>query len=88
MGPAESELLVRINVGLPTELRERYAELVARRQAETLTPEEQAELLQLGSEVERLEAERLQALSKLAQLRQTSLADLTKQLGLHGSTDG
>ncbi len=39
LGAAESELLARINRGLPEGLRSRYDELIARRRDEALTPE-------------------------------------------------
>src|SRR5262245_6367659 len=46
VGPAETDLLLKINQGLPDAVRQRYRELIAKRQDETLTSEEHAELLQ------------------------------------------
>jgi hypothetical protein len=79
---AEAELLVRINRGLPEELRRRYDALIARRRAEALAPEEQEELLTLTGQVEALETERVAALADLARLRKVSLAALMKDLGI------
>lgn len=78
----ETELMLRINQGLPEPLRSRYQELAERRGEETLTAEEHAELLRLGDEVERLEVRRLEALAELAQLRGCYLAQVMKQLGI------
>lgn len=82
LSPAEAELLRTINQGLSGEFRQRFDELKARRQAESLTPEEHAELLRLTDQLERQEAERLQALVDLAQLRKTSLRKLMDELGI------
>jgi hypothetical protein len=78
----ESELLLQINRGIPPELRERYEALSAKRQAETLNSEEYAELLRLTGQIEQLDAVRLTALAELARLRQTSLAELMRTLGI------
>jgi hypothetical protein len=85
---AEADLLLRINAGLPAELRERLGELDDKRNAGTLTPDEHAELLRLTGEVERREAERVAALTELAQLRRTSLAAVMNQLGIRTPADG
>jgi hypothetical protein len=79
---AESELLLKINRPIPDDLQRRYDELIARRDARTLTPEEHEELLGLTDQVELLEADRMGHLIELAQLRQIPLEALMKQLGL------
>jgi len=76
----EAELLVKINRGLAPEVQARYDALLARRRAENLTPEEYHELLQLTHQVEQFEGQRVTALAELAQLRQTSLTQLLKDL--------
>ena len=78
----ESELLLKINAGLPEETWERYHALVARRKAETLTPEEHAELIQLTHQVEIDNARRIGHLIELAQLRQTTLEAVMHSLGI------
>ncbi len=77
---AETELLLRINQGLPPELRQRYQELQAERRQETLTPAEHAELLHLTDDVEQHEANRLAALEELARMRGTTLGQLMTAL--------
>jgi len=78
---AESELLLKINHPVPDDLQRRYDELLVRRDARTLTPEEHKELLELTDRVELLEAERMSHLIELARLRQITLEELMKQLG-------
>lgn len=79
---SEAALLLQINQGLPTPLRQRYAELIGKRRNESLTPEEHTELLRLTTEVENLEASRVRSLAELAQLRQTTLSALLDDLGI------
>ncbi len=84
----EAELLTIINQPLPAALGQRYAELLAKRSAEMLSPNEHAELLRLTDQVEKLEANRLEALVELAHLRKTSLTALMKDLDIRVPTDG
>ncbi len=79
---AESELLLKINYPVPDDLQRRYDELLARRDARTLTSEEHEELLALTDQIELLEAERMKRLIELAQLRRITLDELMNQLGL------
>lgn len=79
----ESDLLQKINQGLPLEVQERYDALTAKRRAETITPAEYQELLVLVEQIEQAEAERVQHLIALAQLRQVSLNTLMQDLGIH-----
>lgn len=78
----EAELLEKINQGLSPADQERYRELTAKRQAETLSPEEHAELLEWIGRIEQADAERVRALTGLAQLRQISVDALMAELGL------
>lgn len=79
---AESELLLKINEGVPPDVQTRYNELIAIRQAEALTPEEYKELLRLTQRVEKLEVRRVEYLAELARLRGTSLTALMENLGI------
>ena len=81
--PEEAGLLQTINQGLPLDVQQRYDELTAKRRAETLLPEEHQELLALIDRIERADAERVQALTDLAQLRHTSVTTLMAELGIH-----
>ncbi|MBC8143749.1 MAG: STAS/SEC14 domain-containing protein [Armatimonadetes bacterium] len=78
----ESELLTRINEGMPADFWTRYRDLIAKREAKLLTGEEQEELIRLSDVVEQKNAERVPHLVTLARLRRVSLAELIGQLGL------
>ena len=86
LSKSESELLQRINQGIPVGMQKRYNELIAKRKEETLEPQEYGELLDLTDQVEELEAERVADLVELARLRQVSLDTLMTQLGIHAPT--
>ena len=78
----EGVLLQEINQGLPAETWQRYHELVAKRRAEALTPEEHRELMALTNEVELWNARRVELVSELARLRNASLSRMMDELGL------
>ena len=79
---SESELLLKINQGLPEKLKRRYEELIEKRRAETLSQKEYNELLRMTLEAEKFEAQRVECLAQLAKIRKTTLSDLIKSLGL------
>ena len=83
---AEADLLQRINQGLPQETWQRYIELVARRRAETLTPDEHVALVALGDQIEEANARRIEYLVELATLRHTTLEALMRELSISGPT--
>jgi hypothetical protein len=78
----EAELLQMINRGVPPEVRQRYIELDTKLHEETITSAEQQELLQLTDKIELSDAERMQNLILLAQLRGISVDALMVQLGI------
>lgn len=78
----EAELLLKINQGIPAEIRQRYGELKRKRRSETLTPREHRELLHLTAQVEKVQAQRIEYLAELASIRQTTLKTLMKDLGI------
>ena len=78
----ESELLEKINVTWPPEWQARFDALVARRQAETITPKELAELIGMTDQTEMFAAERLQAVVELAGLRGVTIDKMLHQLGM------
>jgi hypothetical protein len=78
----EAQLLQTINQGIPKDLRTHYQVLREKREAETLTEAEYDALIQLSNQIERIGAQRLEALANLAQLRQVSLLDLMETLGI------
>ncbi|HRQ37091.1 MAG TPA: STAS/SEC14 domain-containing protein [Chloroflexota bacterium] len=79
----EATLLRKINQGIPLALWQPYKIVAAKRDAESLTPAEHAELIRLSDEIERLHAERVKYLVELAQLRNVPLSDLMDDLGIH-----
>jgi hypothetical protein len=84
----ESELLARINEGLPDVLRGRYGELIARRDQALLDSDEHAELLRLSAEVEQHEGDRVAALAELARMRGVSLSAVMNLPGISAPSDG
>jgi hypothetical protein len=82
----EAELLQLINRGVPAEVRRRYDELNDKLHAETITDDEQQELLKLVEQIEQSDAERLRHLVELARIRQIPLDTLMDQLGLRRPT--
>ncbi|MBF0349648.1 MAG: STAS/SEC14 domain-containing protein [SAR324 cluster bacterium] len=82
LSESESKLLNKINLGIPELIQSRYDELMVKRQNESLAGTELQELLNLTDQVEKLEAERVEALAELAQIRGVQLAELMKNLGI------
>ncbi|NOX63951.1 MAG: STAS/SEC14 domain-containing protein [Chloroflexi bacterium] len=79
----ESELLIKINQGLPVEMQERYDELMDKLRNGDISASEHQELLRLVDQIEQADAERLQYLIELARLRNISVDELMAQLGIH-----
>lgn len=79
---AESELLTKINLGLPAALQSRFDALVAKRREGRIAQDEYDELLQLTSQVEDSDAQRVEYLAELARLRKTTLPALMRDLGI------
>lgn len=82
----ESKLLLKINQPVPSGLRSNYQVLREKREAETLTDDEYDRLIQLSEQIESIGTRRLEALATLAQLRQISLVELMKTLGIEPVT--
>lgn len=78
----ESAFLMTINSGLSEEMYESYRKLIEKRGEGNLTEEEHSDLLRMSDENEQRQANRLEALAKLARLRNTSLDDLMGTLGI------
>jgi hypothetical protein len=82
LSKAETDLLQNINLGLSQESWMRYHELKAKKDDETLTPEEQSELITFADEIERANVKRVKYLVELARLRNVSLEKLMSDLGI------
>ncbi|MFM9158477.1 MAG: STAS/SEC14 domain-containing protein, partial [Dolichospermum sp.] len=78
----ESELLLKINQGIPLDIQKDYNNLIAKRDAETLTNHEYKELLNLTQQIEKQQAQRIEYLAELASLRGISLNTLMENLGI------
>jgi len=79
---SESKLLKEISQPLPPTRVSRYRELEGKRNAETLTAEEHRELCDLSDWLEQCNAERIDRVGKLAQMRGVTLRAMMDQLGL------
>jgi hypothetical protein len=88
LSPEEARLLSKINLGVSPHEWQRYHALVARRKAETLTPDEQTEVIALSDRLEEVNAQRIGYLVGLARVRNTSLEALIRELGLTPPSDG
>lgn len=78
----ETELLLKINEGLPEKVQLMYKELLHKLTQETITEPEHQELLQLIPQMEAKSAERLKYLVQLAQLWNTSVDEVMDRLGI------
>ena len=77
---ARPDLLAQAQRKLPPAKQRRLKSLAAKLEAETITVTERAELLELSAAAEQLDAERVEALSILAQQRGMTLAQLWDEL--------
>ena len=82
LGREEARLLQIIGERLAPEQQQKYDGLTAKRRAETLTPNDSRDLLDLIDQIERADAERTRAIIDLAQLRGVSVASLKTDLGV------
>ncbi|MDX2241910.1 MAG: STAS/SEC14 domain-containing protein [Leptolyngbyaceae cyanobacterium bins.302] len=80
LSQSESELLSKINQGLPSELWERVEQLRAKQDDETLTSEERSEMIGLTEKIETANVERVKLLAELADLRGVPLSKLMQDL--------
>jgi len=78
----QSVILQKINQSISSDLQERYQILITKRNDEILTNEEYQELLNIGEQVEAIDAKRIEYLTELASLRHTSLAALIQEFQL------
>ncbi len=85
--PTEADLLQQINIGFSAQTWEQYHALIAKRHAETLTPEEHEQLIQMSARLEKLNVTRIQALIQLATFRNQPLTDLMQTLGINPHPD-
>jgi hypothetical protein len=82
MSTRESNLMRIINNGLSAEKNAQLDQLQEKLRQERIRPRERQQLLRLSDELEKLGAQRLEALMELAVLRKTSVPKLMLELGL------
>jgi predicted HD phosphohydrolase len=80
-------LLQQINIGFGAQTWDQYHALIAKRHAETLTPEEHEQLIQMSDRLEQLSVARIQALIQLATFRNQPPTDLIQTLGINPHPD-
>lgn len=81
---AETNLLLKIDqCTIPQTLKAQYARLAETQDRRSLSPSEQAQLADVIDQMELINAERLNYLIQLANLRQITLDALMDQLELH-----
>ncbi|MDI6768407.1 MAG: hypothetical protein QMD04_01870 [Anaerolineales bacterium] len=85
LSPEESKLLQQINASLSAIDWDHYQILLAKRDAESLNTQEQAELVALSDQIEEANARRMKAVAELARLRKTTVPALVETLGLSSS---
>ncbi|HXE53832.1 MAG TPA: hypothetical protein VN541_12495 [Tepidisphaeraceae bacterium] len=76
----EADLLKQINLGFSNETWDRYDLLIGKRENETLTAKELDELRGLTDELEAANVRRIEALTRLARLRNTTLQAIMDEL--------
>jgi hypothetical protein len=74
--------LKEINLGVSTDTWTEYHALIAKRQAEALTDEDQEKLIEISDRLEAANVRRMQALIELAELRGQSLPTVMQELGI------
>ena len=77
-----SDLLKEINIGLSADTWTEYHLLISKRQAETLTDEEQQKLIKISDRLEFTNVRRMKALIELATLRDLPLDTVMQELGI------
>ena len=81
--PEEARLLEQIQHTVPAEMQARFDTLIAKRDTQTLSNNEHAKLLEIGDQIEQLDAKRIGWLGELAQQRGVTLEALMHDLGIH-----
>ena len=79
---SETDLLKKINLGITEAEWAIYKHLIVLRREERLTEQEHQELINLGDKIEQANAQRLEYLFELSQLRGVSLQKVMTDLGI------
>ena len=81
-GQRDCDLLEQIHRAIPSDVQARFATLLDKRDALTLTDDEYTELLDLTNQIENLEANRVRLLGELARYRGVTLTQVMQDLGI------
>lgn len=83
---SEVDLLQRVNLGFGDDWWARYRLLIGLRQAETLSEDEQLELIEMSDALELANVDRVKALIAIAHLRGCDVTEVMNSLGIpsHG----
>ena len=81
----ETRMLEQIHHAIPTDVQARFADLLDKRDALTLTDAGYSELLRLTNVIENLEAKRVLLLGDLARYRGVMLEQVMRDLGMNTS---
>jgi hypothetical protein len=84
----ETDVLQRINLGLPPELWVQYRQLIGKRNDGTLSAQEKQSLVAISDQIEEANARRMNHLADLARLRGVTLEVVMKDLGVVGGSHG
>ena len=79
----ETRMLEQIHHAIPTDVQARFADLLDKRDALTLTDAGYSELLHLTNVIENLEAKRVLLLGELARYRSATLEQVMRDMGMN-----
>ena len=88
LSQAEAELLLEINRGLPSAMRNRLDELLATQETGSLSAAEQHELVHLTNQLEEFDARRIRLIGELSKVRNQSVAAVITQFQLSAAANG
>ena len=81
----ELDLLKEINLGVSAQTWDEYHTLIAKCKAETLTEQQQQQLIGISDQLEVANVRRMRALIELANIRGQSLSTVMQELGISES---
>ncbi len=84
----EASLLQKINSGFPIDFWTKYKALIKKREDEVINTSELQELIEMTDQLEIANAARIKHLIELSELRNVSLEDLMKELGIQPVVHG
>jgi hypothetical protein len=86
--PSEAALLRQVNLGFSVDWWATYRELIAQRQAETISETDLDQLVRMSETLEKANVPRIEALGKLAAMRGCSIEQVMASLGIGSEIDG